>query len=212
MHIPSFILSAILTIFTAYAAPKVLAAAAPNVLEQAPTGLLSGASIGKDGKPAMPTNPRRLLCKTGAENRSASQPLKLYFQYHLPVLFEPEDPTVPFGRQVLVASGRPLMVLHFDKSEQPAGENGEKLAPMTCAFAKRVVAPGEPSQLQIFLPAGQTHWLSQHVGQRPGPKQLSFERAIVAPAGDWAFASQFEKVFSVEIEDMKTFVTTQMPR
>ncbi len=154
----------------------------------------------------------RLLCKTGTESRSANQALKLYFQYHLPVMFEAEDPTVPFGRQVMVLSGRPLVQLNFEKNPEPAGENGEKLAPMTCAFAKRVVAPSEPSQVQIFLPAGQVHWLSQSLGQRPGPKQLSFERAVVAPAGDWTFASQFEKVFSVELEDTKTFVTTQVPR
>ena len=63
MHIPSFLLSAFLTIFTAYAAPKVLAAAAPNVLEQAPTGLLAAGAGGKDGKSSAPANPRRLCCK-----------------------------------------------------------------------------------------------------------------------------------------------------
>lgn len=209
MHIPSFLLSLFLTIFTAYAAPKVLAAAAPSVLENAPTGLLANAAT---VKPSVAANPRRLLCKTGSESRSANQPLRLYFQYHLPVLFEPEDPTVPYGRQVLVASSRPLVQLHFEKSYVPAGDNGEKLAPMTCAFAKRVVSQNEPSQVQIFLPTGQTHWLTQTIGQRPGPKQLSFERAVVAPAGDWAFASQFEKVFVVELDDLKTFVTTQAPK
>src|SRR3989344_398701 len=81
--------------------------------------------------------PGRLLCKTGTENRAATQALKLYFQYHLPMMYEPEDPTVPFGRQVMVLSGRPLVQMHFEKSPEAAGENGEKLAPMTCAFAKR---------------------------------------------------------------------------
>jgi hypothetical protein len=209
MHIPSFLLSAFLTILTAYAAPSVIAAAAPSVLANAPSGLLTNA-VSKT--PA--SNPKRLFCKTGSENRAANQPLKLYFQYHLPMLFEAEDPTLPFGRQELVASGRPLMQLFFEKSYVPAGENGERLAPMTCAFAKRVVSASEPSQVQIFLPngQGQVHWLTQSVGQRPGPKQLSFERAVMAPAGDWAFASQFERVFSIELDDMKTFVTTQLPR
>lgn len=208
MHIPSFLLSAFLTILTAYAAPSVIATAAPSVLENAPTGLLNAAGV----KPSVAANPRRLLCRTGAENRAANQPLKLYFQYHLPVLFEAEDPTMPFGRQVMVAAGRPLMQMFFEKSDGPAGDNGEKLAPMTCAFARRVVGPSEPSQVQIFLPSGQVHWLSQSVGQRPGPKQLSFERAVFAPAGDWAFASQHEKVFAIELEDLKTFVTTQAPK
>lgn len=209
MHIPSFLLSAFLTILTAYAAPAVIATAAPSVLENVPTDLLAPAA---NAKTAVPTNPRRLICKTGSESRSSAQPLKLYFQYHLPVVFEPEDPTVPYGRQMLLASGRPLVQMFFEKSAVPAGENGEKLAPMTCAFAKRVVARNEPGQVQIFMPSGQIHWLTQGIGQRPGPKQLSFERAVVAPAGDWGFASQFEKVFSVELEDMKTFVTTQLPR
>jgi hypothetical protein len=154
----------------------------------------------------------RLLCKTGAETRAASQPLELYFQYNLPVVYEPEDPTVPYGRQILVLQGRPLVVLHFRKSAEPAGENGEKLEPMTCAFAKRVVPASAPNHVQIFLPTGQTHWLTEGIGQRPGPKQLSFERAVIAPAGDWSFASQFDKVFTVDLDDMKNFVTTQLPK
>lgn len=171
-----------------------------------PTVLPTGAATKGAAKPG------RLLCKTGSENRPATQTLKLYFQYHVPMMFEPEDPTVPFGRQVMVLSGRPLVQIHFEKSPESAGENGEKLAPMTCAFAKRALTPSEPSQVQIFLASGQVHWLSQNLGQRPGPKQLSFERSVVSPPGDWAFASQFEKVFAVEIEDQKTFVTTQAPK
>ncbi len=154
----------------------------------------------------------RLLCKTGTESRSASQPLELYFQYYLPILFEAEDPTVPFGRQVMVLSSRPLVQMHFKKASEPAGENGEKLEPMTCAFAKRVVALSEPKSAQFYLPAGQPHWVSQTIGQRPGPKQLSFERTVIAPVGDWSFASQFERVFAVEIDDMKSFTTTQLPK
>lgn len=160
----------------------------------------------------LPSKPNRLICKTGSESRPANQPLELYFQYHLPVVFEAEDPTVPFGRQSMVLQGRPLMQLNFRKAAEPAGDNGEKLEPMTCAFANRRVNANEPSHVQIFMPTGQTHWLTQGVGQRPGPKQLSFERAVISPAGDWAFASQFDKVFYVDIDDMKTFVTTQTPK
>lgn len=172
--------------------------------------LAAGSALAAPAK--IPAKANRLICKTGAENRSASQPLDLYFQYHLPVVFEAEDPTVPFGRQTMVLQGRPIMQLNFRKSPEAAGDNGEKLEPATCAFAKRVVSASEPSHVQILMPAGQTHWVTQGVGQRPGPKQLSFERAVFAPAGDWAFASQFEKVFYVDLEDMKTFVTTQLPR
>lgn len=164
------------------------------------------------GSAKPPFKANRLFCRTGAESRPANQPLELFFQYDMPVVFEAEDPTVPYGRQVLVLQGRPLMQLQFRKAAEPAGENGEKLEPMTCAFAKRTVAANEPAKVQIFMPAGQTHWLTQGIGQRPGPKQLSFERAVITPAGDWSFAFQFDKVFAVELDDMKTFVTTQMPK
>ena len=177
--------------------------------------LISSSAFAAPDRVVLPkgtAKPNRLFCKTGSENRPSQQSLELFFQYHLPVVFEPEDPTVPFGRQVMVLQGRPLVELRFKKSAEPAGESGEKLEPMTCAFARRVVAANEPSHLQIFLPAGQTHWLSQSLGQRTGPKQLSFDRAVFAPAGDWSFASQFEKVFSVEVEDLKSFVTTQLPK
>ena len=159
-----------------------------------------------------PAKTNRLICKTGSENRSSNQQLELYFQYYLPILFEAEDPTVPFGRQVMVLTARPLVQMHFRKSAEAAGENGEKLEPMTCAFAKRPLNAGEPNHAQIYLPAGQAHWLSQAIGQRPGPKQLSFERAVIAPVGDWSFASQFDKVFALEIDDMKSFTTTQLPK
>lgn len=162
--------------------------------------------------PKIAPKPNRLICKTGPESRPANQPLELYFQYHLPVVIEPEDPTVPYGRQTMVLQGRPMMQLNFRKSAEPAGDSGEKLEPMTCAFANRRVSAMEPSHVQIFMPAGQTHWITEAIGQRPGPRQLSFERAIITPAGDWAFASQFEKVFYVDIDDMKTFVTTQLPK
>jgi hypothetical protein len=156
-------------------------------------------------------HPYRLFCRTGSESRALNQPLELYFQYNLPVIFEAEDPTVPYGRQTLVLQGRPLMQLTFRKAQESAGDNGEKLEPMTCAFARRTLTASEPNHVQMFLPTGQTHWLTEVVGQRPGPRQLSFERAIMQPAGDWSFASQFDRVFYVDIDDMKTFVTTQLP-
>jgi hypothetical protein len=154
----------------------------------------------------------RLFCRTGLESRPNSQSLDLNFQYLMPVMYEPEDPTMPFGRQVVVLSGRPLVQLNYRRASEAAGENGEKLEPMTCAFAKRTVAPHEPNHVQIFLPTGQTHWLGQAIGQRPGPKQLSFERAIMNPAGDWSFASLFNQVFFVDLDDTKNFVTTQLPK
>lgn len=154
----------------------------------------------------------KLICKTGSERRAATQPLRLYFNYNLPMQFEPEDPTMPFGRQVMVLAGRPMMQLFFEKAPGPAGENGENLQPMQCAFPKRAIQANEPAQAQILLPQAQPHWLTQTIGQRPGPAQLSFERATVAPAGDWAFASQFEKVFALELDDTRTFVTSQLPK
>ncbi len=152
----------------------------------------------------------KIICKTGPEKRTPGQPLRLYFNYNLPMVFEAEDPTVPYGRQMLLLAGRPVMQLFFEKAPGAAGENGELLQPMQCAFARRAVKAGEPSQVQILLPSTQVHWLSQTIGQRvQGP---TVDRAALTPAGDWSFASQFERVFSVEIEDMKNFVTTQMPK
>jgi hypothetical protein len=174
---------------------------------------LSGAlaqAAGKDHRDFNKAN--RLYCKTGPENRALNQPLRLYFQYDLPISFEAEDPTQPYGRQLVSLSSRPIVQLTFDKASEPAGDNGEKLEPMTCAFAKRVVGPTEPNHVQILMPTGQVHWLTQSIGQRPGPRQLSMERAVMTPAGDWAFASQFEKVFVVDLDDAKTFVTTQLPK
>jgi len=83
---------------------------------------------------------------------------------------------------------------------------------MTCAFAHRALGAADPSRVQIVMPAGQVNWLSQGVGQRPGPKELSFDRMVVQPEATGPFASQFEKVFSVDLDDAKTFVTTQMPK
>lgn len=160
-----------------------------------------------------PLKSNRLYCRTGAELRPPGQPLELFLQYFLPVVFEPEDPTVPYSRQAMSLSGRPVVQLHFKKSAEPAGENGEKLEPMTCAFAKRIVSSSEPRMVQIYMPAGQIQWLSQGIGQRPEPKTTSQqERLRLAPAGDWAFASQFDKVFYVDLDDAKRFITTQLPR
>ena len=41
---------------------------------------------------------------------------------------------------------------------------------------------------------------------------MSFERAVMAPAGDWSFASQYEKVFSIELDDTRSFVTSHLPK
>jgi hypothetical protein len=154
----------------------------------------------------------KLICKTGPERRAAHQPLRLYLNYNLPLQFEPEDPTLPFGRQTMVLAGRPVMQLFFEKAPGAAGENGENLQPMQCAFAKRPIRANEPNQAQIIMSPAQPHWLTQTIGQRPGPAQLSFARATIAPAGDWSFASQFEKVFSLELDDASTFVTSQLPK
>jgi hypothetical protein len=156
--------------------------------------------------------PNRLVCKTGPEKRAVNQPLRLYFQYNVPFLFEPEDPTMPFGRQVFVLGGRPVMQLFFEKATGPAGENGENLQPMQCAFMRRAVRRGEPSQVQILTPGEKMHWITQQVGQKTLQGGLSLERATIAPAGDWAFSYQFEKVFVLDIDDMKNFVTSQLPK
>lgn len=181
--------------------PAAFAATVPAPAERAP--LLPG---------NQPVKQTKLICKTGSDHRRADQPLKLYFSYHLPFQFEPEDPTMPYGRQVVVLAGRPVVQLFFSPARGGAGENGERLEPMQCAFAKRGLRAGEPSQVRILLPQGQVSWLTQSIGQRPGPAPLSFERAVVAPAGDWAFAGQPEKVFTIELDDTKTFVTSQLPK
>ena len=161
--------------------------------------------------PEAPRAQTKLLCKTGAEKRAPGQLLKLFFQYNVPFQFEPEDPTVPFGRQVVVLAGRPVMQLFFEKAPIAAGERGEELAPMQCAFAKRPIGPREPSQVQILLPASEVTWMSQTVGQKPG---YGPERTLMSPGpgNDWAFTYQHEKVFVVELDDAKDFVTAQKPR
>jgi hypothetical protein len=151
----------------------------------------------------------RLLCKTGPEKRAPGQPLKLFFQYNLPFQFEPEDPTIPYGRQTFVLAGRPVVQLYFEKSAVAAGERGEDLAPMTCAYAKRPLGRAEPTQVQILIPVGEKAWISQSLGQKPGYGQ---ERVTIAPGSDWGFASQYEKVFAIDLDDAKDFVTAQRPR
>jgi hypothetical protein len=150
----------------------------------------------------------RLFCKTGPEKRAAGQPLKLYLNYNLPFVFEAEDPTVPFGRQMLLLAGRPTVQLFFEKAGSSAGDSGENLQPMQCAFARRVVRSNEPGQVQILLPPNQLNWISQSLGQRAG----AMEKAVLTPGGDWSFAYQFEQVFYVDIEEPKGFITTQLPR
>jgi hypothetical protein len=169
------------------------------------------APAGKAARPASEANKGqiKLICKTGSDKRAPGQPLKLFFQYNLPFQFEPEDPTVPFGRQTFVLAGRPVVQLYFEKSPNGAGERGENLAPMQCAFANRALGPKDPNQVQILIPAGEVAWLSQTLGQKPGGGQ---ERALVAPASDWSFAYQYDKVFTLELENTKDFVTTQKPK
>lgn len=150
-----------------------------------------------------------LICKTAAEKMAAGQSLKLYFTQNLPIVFEPEDPTVPLGRQVMLLAARPFVQFSFEKSSGAAGENGEFLQPMQCAFAKRALKPTEPSQVQIILPAKQVQWISQSLGQ--SPKSVG-SRAMVLPVGDWRFASKFEQVFTLDLDDPKAFVTSQLPK
>lgn len=151
----------------------------------------------------------KLICKTAGDKRAPGQALKLYFRYNLPLVYEPEDPTMPFGRQILLLAGRPAVQLFFEKSAGPAGESGELLQPMQCAFARRALRAGEPSQAQILQPLNQVTWLSQPLGQRP-PNRA--EQVTATPTGDWAFASQYEQVFTLELDDGKNFVTAQQPK
>jgi len=150
----------------------------------------------------------RLFCKTGPEKRAPGQALKLYLNYNLPFVFEAEDPTLPYGRQVVLLAGRPVVQLFFEKAPGPAGENGELLQPMQCAFARRAVRASEPSQVQVLLNPNQVSWISQAIGQRGG----AAERALVQPGGDWAFAYEPDRIFSVELDNPKTFITNQMPK
>jgi hypothetical protein len=141
----------------------------------------------------------RLICKTAADKKSP----KLYFTYNVPFLHEPEDPTMPYGRQTMVLAGRPIVQLFFDRSPQAAGENGEQLQPGQCAFAKRALRGGEPSQVQILLPPGQVQWISQPIGMK--------NPAVLTPPGDWTFLQEPERVFWLNLDDPKNFITSHMP-
>jgi hypothetical protein len=147
----------------------------------------------------------RLLCKTSAEKKASYQ--KMHFHYNLPLQFEPEDPTMPFGRQNVILGGRPVVQFYFEKAASAAGGRGENLLPMQCAFARRTVKANEPNQVQILISGNQITWMSQPLGQRIGS-----EKPTIVPTGDWSFAYKSEQVFSVEIDDLKTFVTAQMPK
>jgi hypothetical protein len=147
----------------------------------------------------------RLICKTPAEKKSSPQ--KMHFHYNLPLQFEPEDPTMPFGRQNVILGGRPVVQFYFEKSNSPAGERGENLLPMQCAFARRTVKANEPNQVQILISGNQITWMSQPLGQKIGS-----EKPTLIPTADWSFAYKSEQVFSVELDDLKTFVSTQMPK
>jgi len=150
----------------------------------------------------------KLICKTGPEKRALGQPLKLYLNFNLPIVFEAEDPTVPFGRQTMLLAGRPVVQLFFEKATGPAGDNGENLQPMQCAFARRGIKGSEPALVQILLQPNQVTWLSQGIGQRGA----AAERAVIQPAGDWGFAYQHEQIFVLELDDRKGFITSQMPK
>jgi len=169
---------------------------------------LSAANAAEPPKARAKSEQTKLICKTGAKERATGDALKLYFNYNLPVTYEPEDPTMPYGRQMMLLSGRPVVQLFFEKAPGPAGENGEFLQPMQCAFARRAIRNNEPTQAQILLAPGKAHWISQGIGQRGA----AAERAVLQPAGDWTFAHQFEQVFTLEIEDRKSFITSHLPR
>lgn len=157
----------------------------------------SWAAPGPKAKPAA----NRLICKTGPEKRATNP--KLYFTYNVPFVHEPEDPTLPYGRQTMLLAGRPIVQLFFERSPLPAGENGEQLQPMQCAFAKRAVRNNEPGQVQILMQPGQVHWISQPIGMKTS--------ALLTPPGDWSFLQEPERVFWLNLDDPKNFITTQMP-
>jgi hypothetical protein len=153
--------------------------------------------------PKAKVSAHRLLCKTGAEKQASGQGPKLYFNYNVPFVHEPEDPTMPYGRQVMLLAGRPIVQFFFERSPLPAGEHGEQLQPMQCAFAKRAIRANEPTQVQILLQPGQVHWISQPIGvKRP---------ALLTPPGDWSFLNEPERVFSLNLDDPKNFITSQLP-
>jgi hypothetical protein len=147
----------------------------------------------------------RLLCRTTQDKKMANQ--KMVFRYNLPLQFEPEDPTVPFGRQTVVLAGKPVVQFFFERAPLPAGDRGENLQPMQCAFAKRTVRANEPNQVQILVAGNQITWMSQPLGQKVGS-----EKPTMIPAGDWTFTYQQDQVFFVDLDDTKTFVTSQMPK
>lgn len=163
---------------------------------------LSTAAFAAPKAKVSPSN--RLICKTG-EKLSAGQGPKLYFTYNVPFMNEPEDPTMPMGRQVLLLAGRPVVQLLFERAPVAAGENGEQLQPSQCAFAKRAIKNGEPDRVQILLAPGQVGWISQPIGMRNPP------RTLLTPPGDWAFASEPERIFTLDIDDTKNFVTSDLP-
>ncbi len=147
----------------------------------------------------------RLLCRTTLDKKLTNQ--KMYFRYNLPLQFEPEDPTVPYGRQAVVLAAKPVVQFYFERAALPAGERGENLQPMQCAFAKRAVRANEPNQVQILVSGNQITWMSQPLGQKVGA-----EKPTMIPAGDWTFAYKQDQLFFVDLDDTKAFVTTQMPK
>ncbi len=157
------------------------------------------------GKKLSSSPQNRLICRTSADKKLTNQ--KMYFHYNIPLLFEPEDPTVPYGRQTVALAGKPVVQLYFDRAPLPAGEKGENLQPMQCAFVKRAVKTNEPAQVQILVAGTQITWLSQPLGQKVGS-----EKPTMIPAGDWTFAYKQDQLFYVDLEDTKNFVTSQSPK
>lgn len=157
------------------------------------------------GKKVTASPQNRLICRTSTDKKLANQ--KMYFHYNLPLLFEPEDPTVPFGRQAVVLAGKPVVQLYFERAPLPAGEKGENLQPMQCAFVKRAVKANEPAQVQILVAGNQITWMSQPLGHKVGS-----EKPTMIPAGDWTFAYKQDQLFAVDLEDTKNFITSQIPK
>lgn len=167
--------------------------------------LAASANPLEKGKKLSTPPQNRLICRTSADKKLANQ--KMYFHYNLPLLFEPEDPTVPFGRQAVVLAGKPVVQFYFERAPLPAGDKGENLQPMQCAFAKRAVKPNEPAQVQILVAGNQITWMSQPLGQKVGS-----EKPTMIPSGDWTFAYKQDQLFYVDLEDTKNFVTSLVPK
>jgi hypothetical protein len=166
-------------------------------------GAVAAGNLWAAPAPKAKASANRLICKTSAEKRAPGPSPQLYFNYNVPFVHEPEDPTMPYGRQVMLLGGRPIVQLFFERSPLPAGEHGEQLQPMQCAFAKRAIRANEPTQVQILLQPGQVHWISQPIGlKRP---------ATLTPPGDWSFLNEAERVFSLNLDDPKNFITSQLP-